>query len=566
MHLVSEWREFRPDYYDLGVLRTRLTDGIPLLGASATLDAKTLEVVQDRCGFYPDTRIIKTALDRPEIYIQISALLMPVTTMLDLQWVLPVRANSPLDIPKTIIFMDSIKAINNACALMRVWMNQLSYPTEATCWVAPFFSDMASTDKTRIAARFRLPSEECVSPRILIATDAYGLGVDNPDVKRIVQWLLPSTIPKLYQRMGRAMRCGQGQAHFTLLHPPWCIGPRSGGKVGDLDNLGQVEGEEVSGMKKQGTNHKDADRRRDMVPGQWELINAPSSGDCVRSVGLRFFEDEIYRTPAYVKPHPCCSGCDPDFQTSTASHNELTKAPAKDSLRRPWVTRQLREWREKKALALFPDRYLGYCPSLLMPDSILNSLADWAEYIHDEPTMRRWVGGAWAGTRKYHAEIVPILERGYTMSSDRGEVFEEWRRYNDLKRKRITDPDVNTARVDFDGRRTSWLTSSGYDKVLGRTTDQKGAKQKQAKKTNLSAKNSMPEQVLDKAQPPALDHQPEGLQSPSSSTQTAGMGVGKQAAPRRPRQALQEVTSNTSRDLSPSRIGRARKFPARLGD
>ena len=90
---------------------------------------------------------------------------------------------------------------------------------EAASWVAPFFSDIATQDKERIAARFEMPSNKCKFPRILIAKDAYGLGIDNPDVMRVTQWLLPSSMAKLYQRVGRVLRCGRGQAHFILLHP-----------------------------------------------------------------------------------------------------------------------------------------------------------------------------------------------------------------------------------------------------------------------------------------------------------------------------------------------------------
>ena len=70
---------------------------------------------------------------------------------------------------------------------------------------------MSTSDKQKTAARFGLSSAQCTFPRILTATDAYGLGIDNPDVKRVVQWLLPSSMQKLYQRLSRAMRCGQKQ-------------------------------------------------------------------------------------------------------------------------------------------------------------------------------------------------------------------------------------------------------------------------------------------------------------------------------------------------------------------
>ena len=85
LHLVSEWRDFRPEYFNLGVLRTRLPDGIPFLGVSATLDEETLNCVRSQCGFHDETRLIKTPLDRPEIYIQVSSLLKSQAGMLNLQ-------------------------------------------------------------------------------------------------------------------------------------------------------------------------------------------------------------------------------------------------------------------------------------------------------------------------------------------------------------------------------------------------------------------------------------------------------------------------------------------------
>ena len=104
MHLIPEWRGIRPEYFNLGLLRTRLPDGIPFLGASATLDPKTLESVKDRCDFDNESTVIQIALDCPEIYIQLSNLQRPINSMIDHQHLLPTRAESPFDIPKTIIF------------------------------------------------------------------------------------------------------------------------------------------------------------------------------------------------------------------------------------------------------------------------------------------------------------------------------------------------------------------------------------------------------------------------------------------------------------------------------
>lgn len=161
IHLVSEWREFRPEYFNLGVIRARLPAGIPLLGASATLDQATLKVVKDRCAFDPNHAIVKTSLDRPEIYMQITAISYPTNSMLDLQRFLPSKIKYISDVPKTIIFMDSINNVVKAGNLVRSWMKDLSYPSGSDQMVGVFFADMATRDKEIIAARFGVESDKC---------------------------------------------------------------------------------------------------------------------------------------------------------------------------------------------------------------------------------------------------------------------------------------------------------------------------------------------------------------------------------------------------------------------
>ena len=47
---------------------------------------------------------------------------------------------------------------------------------------------MATADKTAARVTFGQPNEQCLDIRILVGTDAYGLGLDNPNVERIYQW------------------------------------------------------------------------------------------------------------------------------------------------------------------------------------------------------------------------------------------------------------------------------------------------------------------------------------------------------------------------------------------
>ena len=79
---------------------------------------------------------------------------------------------------------------------------------------------MSEWDKSLIAKAFQVNGDENTECTILIATDAYGMGIDNPDIKLLVQWDLPMSFDSMIQRMGRAGR-KRGQATFVLFTPKW---------------------------------------------------------------------------------------------------------------------------------------------------------------------------------------------------------------------------------------------------------------------------------------------------------------------------------------------------------
>ncbi len=102
---------------------------------------------------------------------------------------------------------------------------------------------MILIDKTRIAIFFKKSSTENVMSQILIAINAYELDVDNSNVARVLQWLLSSSISKLYQHLNQDIHCDNDQINFTLLHSFWCIKFRSEKKMNDQDNTDQKETE-----------------------------------------------------------------------------------------------------------------------------------------------------------------------------------------------------------------------------------------------------------------------------------------------------------------------------------
>jgi len=438
VHLTSEWRSFRPSYSELKTLRSRLPIGIPMLGVSATLDPVSQGLVKEYCGFRSSTRLIRTSIDRPWIYMQVECMRESEKSMLDLQHLLPRQIGSIYDIPKTIIYIDSVAQICKACGLFRRWAMQLGYQVSPQKVVAPIFADMADDDKSRTSTRFSRPSSECDGPRILIATDSYGLGVDNPDVEVVVQWLLPSSISKLHQRMGRAVRSVGKQGRLLFLYPKWCSGPRSKAPVRSSQAekvlgrtrrqgapLTSVEAENSEGSEScsqlkipsKDTERKTApDRRRDMPSGLYELIN-PGISNCIREQTLRVFADTTYTAGGPEKPVYCCSNCDPDFASSTRAYPDLKAAASKDSLPQPWFRKELLAWRKRTAAEVCRRCEFGFFPSIVMPDTVLDQIAMWGSQIDTREDILCLVG-PWSEVADYSAEVISILRKGRDISAD----------------------------------------------------------------------------------------------------------------------------------------------------
>lgn len=146
----------------------------------------------------------------------------PKETCLDLQFILPETASGAKDIQKTIIVVNSMHDIFPMLAIIRAWMIQKNFPDDSKSWIKPYFATMSEYDKTMTADEFRVLGEENTECTILVATDAYGMSIDNPDVELVIQWDLPLSYDAMIQRMGCAGRKSVAST-FVLLSPKWTM-------------------------------------------------------------------------------------------------------------------------------------------------------------------------------------------------------------------------------------------------------------------------------------------------------------------------------------------------------
>lgn len=79
---------------------------------------------------------------------------------------------------------------------------------------------MSEWNKSLIANFFVIPDNENTEYTILIAIDTYGIDIDNPDVKFVIQWDIPLLFNPIIQRMSQARRKGRASA-FIFFTSKW---------------------------------------------------------------------------------------------------------------------------------------------------------------------------------------------------------------------------------------------------------------------------------------------------------------------------------------------------------
>lgn len=256
-HCVSQWgHDFRSDYLALGLLHERFPK-TPRIALTATADIRTRKEIVDRLSL-TEAKAYISGFDRPNIRYAIANKTTPKKQLLGFLQQRKGEAG--------IVYCLSRKKVEETAA----WLSQEGF--KALPYHAGLPSQLRQTHQNRFLR------EEAV---IIVATIAFGMGIDKPDVRFVAHLDLPKSIEAYYQETGRAGRDGQPADAWMVYG------------LQDVVRLQQMQQESTGAEQfKRSERHK-----LDAMLGLCEVTS------CRRKVLLRYFADDA--------PNHCgnCDNC-----------------------------------------------------------------------------------------------------------------------------------------------------------------------------------------------------------------------------------------------------------------